>query len=149
MVRIYNHKSSAPPNINTTFIEKYKTHIGNRTRYFTDKGIYELNGNTLRKVIIVDGEVSLIQTKHNDSAFKMIVDTSTENLSEEVYYQIPFGYVRDSVEITSYRLVEHAQPRLVVIRGENGTIADYYVDTTMIPECPDVLETVSTLLMAL
>ena len=149
MVRIYKHNGTAPCNINTSYIEKFKTHISNRVRYFTDKGIYELNGNILRKIIINNGQVHLLQAYHNNSEINVIVDESTETLSEEVYYQIPFGYIRDNIEVITYRIVEHAQPKLVVIKGENGTVLDYYVESTMNVDCPEVLETISTLLMKL
>jgi len=149
MVRIYNNNGPALNAVDTVRIEEFKTHSTNRTRYFTDRGVFEMDGKNIRRVLTTDGEVILTERSIGDDVVQLLVDTSSESLSEYACYQIPFGYVRQSVEVTSYRVAEHAQPRLVIVRDENGSVVDYYIDTTMSADSPDVTEAVSTLLMQL
>jgi len=149
MVRVYNNNGPALSAVDTARIEAFKTHTATRTRYFTDKGIFELDGKDIRRVDIVDGEVILSERFIGDQQVQLLVDTSSESLSQDKHFQIPFGYVRQSVDISSYRVAEHAQPRLVVIRDDNGNVSDYYIDTTMSADSPEVTDAVSTLLMQL
>lgn len=149
MIRIYSQLGKNPTAVDTSRIEGYKTHVSRQVRYFTDRGIFELDGNHIREILVKEGEIKLADVKIGEHTVKLMFDLSNEFLSDEKHYQLPIGYIRQCLEITSYRIAEHAQPRLVVLKDENGTVVNYYIDTTMSPDCPEVLQTVATFLLNL
>jgi hypothetical protein len=105
-----------------------------------------MNG-ILHRVDIDDGVVTRHQLTNDKTDIVLFTDTSkmTPNHKRS---QLPIGHTIQKIEEVSYRILQHAETRLVV-ELEGKCPVDVYFETTIPIFTPEVTETILTFLSEL
>ena len=145
-MRIYLVNNKSPQTIDLLSLAKYQTAQKQFTRFYTDKGIFNMNGSSIYKVNILDGNISSTKLNLDGNILDVIMDDSQEIVDKIQCYQLPYGYITRHITESTYRLAEHAQQKLIVLFGEDSTIIDYYFEINQPIDCYEVTHTFATFL---
>lgn len=137
-----------PSSIIISNIERYETHVKNKTIFYSDKGVFEIIKDKLHKLNCKDGN-TIIQNLTVDNYNNLkIIDTTSILTPEKVYYQLPYSYIVKRIKKHTYRLLDHAEVNMV-IETENDTPFNVYFKTKLPFSCEEVQSTISTFLSKL
>lgn len=145
-MRIYLVNNKSLQTIDLLSLAKYQTAKKQFTRFYTDKGIFNMNGNSIYKVNILDENISSTKLNFDGNILDVIIDDSQEIVDEHQCYQLPYGYITRHITESTYRLAEHAQQKLIVLFDEDSTIIDYYFEINQSIDCFEVTNTFATFL---
>ena len=136
-----------PRNIDTTLLITRETHRRQYSNFFSDKGLFRIMNGILHRVDIDDGVLTRHQLTNDKTDIVLFTDTSkmTPNHKRS---QLPIGHTIQKIEEVSYRLLQHAETRLVV-ELEGKCPVDVYFETTIPIFTPEVTETILTFLSEL
>jgi len=147
MNRIYT-TFKLPENIKIDNISKYLIYDKEKTRFLTDEGIFEIKGQNVHKIIITDNIINYKIIMINDEKIELVIDKCDEYLNNNFSYYIPNGYILNKYNERTYRLLEHAEVKFIVIIKDN-IIEDYYFETKQNYNEPEVINTITTFLSLL
>ena len=137
-----------PSSVIVSNIERYEMHVKNKTRFYSEKGVFEIKKDKLHKLKCKDGD-TIIQDFSADSYNNLkIIDTTSILKPEKVYYQLPYSYIVKRIKKHTYRLLEHAEVKLI-IETENDIPFNVYFKTKLPFSCEEVQSTISTFLSKL
>lgn len=146
IMRIYLVDNKSLQSINLLSLAKYQTAQKQFTRFYTDKGIFNMNGNSIHKVNILDGNISSTKLNLDGNILHVIMDDSKEIIDKTNIYHLPYGYIPHNITEATYRLSEHAQQKLIILFDKHSNIIDYYFEINLSIDCYEVTHTFSTFL---